>query len=295
VGVEGLALLRHLYDGTDADAQQRLAEVRRILDGREFEASEAMTEADARTGYGVWSAHYDQTDNPIIALEEPTVWSIFDPLPAGRVLDVACGTGRHTRRLVELGHQVTGVDYTAPMLAVARREVPRAHYSEADLRALPLASEAFDLVVCGLALAHVGELAAAVAELARVLRPGGHLVASALHPFQAYLGWHAPFEDAAGRRGFVREHPHTHGDYLEAFAAAHLEVTGCFEPSLTEAEIRSKRRAFRHIPRATAAAYLGLPGVVVWDTVKASGRGWVSARSTSKAGGYTRRPLIAGS
>ena len=55
-----------------------------------------------------------------------------------------------------------------------------------------------------------------MAEFARVLQPGGRLVLSVLHPFQAHLGWHAPYEDAEGRRGFVREHPHTHADYITA-------------------------------------------------------------------------------
>jgi SAM-dependent methyltransferase len=107
-----------------------------------------------------------------------------------------------------------------------------------------------------------------VAELARVLAPGGRLVISVLHPFQAYLGWHAPFEDPAGRRGFVREHAHSHSGYLAAFRRAGLTVRGCVEPQLRAAEGRAKRRAFRHIPEAVVAAYEGLPGVLVWDAQK---------------------------
>ncbi len=95
------------------------------------------------------------------------------------------------------------------------------------------------------------------------------MVISVLHPFQAHLGWHAPFEDAESGRGFVREHPHTHADYFSAFAGAGLRVRGCLEPILGLDQVRAKRRAFRHIPDATAAAYLGLPGVLVWDLEKA--------------------------
>jgi SAM-dependent methyltransferase len=268
VGIEGLALLRRLYDGTDADAEARLSEVRRILEESEYEAADSVAEADARTGYAAWSGHYDDTDNPIIALEQPAVWSILDRLPPGRALDAACGTGRHARRLIELGHELFAVDWTPEMLGIAKRAVPRARLVEADLLALPLAEEQFDAVVCGLALAHVADLVGAIESLGRVLKVGGHLVVSALHPLQAFLGWHALFEDAGGRRSFVREHAHSHGDYLRAFAAAGLEVRDCLEPSLDEAEIRSKRRAYRHIPDATAAAYLGLPGVLVWEVAK---------------------------
>jgi hypothetical protein len=107
-----------------------------------------------------------------------------------------------------------------------------------------------------------------VGELARVLAPGGRLIVSVLHPFQALLGWHAPFTGSDGRCGFVREHPHLHADYLSAFANAGLDLRACVEPQISEQLVTAKRRAFRHIPEATAEAYLGLPAVLVLDTEK---------------------------
>jgi ubiquinone/menaquinone biosynthesis C-methylase UbiE len=271
VGVEGLALLRHLYDGRDEDAERRLAEVRMLLDDDAYADSELTTEADPRTGYRSWSSSYDEPGNPIIELEQPALWSLVDHLPPGRALDAACGTGRHARHLVELGHEVVGIDLTPEMLDRARTAVTAAVFVEADLANIPAADGEFDLVVCGLALAHVGELDPAVGELARVVRPGGHLVISVLHPFQAFLGWHAPFEDADGRRRFVREHAHTHADYLTAFGAANLQVRGCIEPVLTAEAVAAKRRAVRHVAEAALAAYLGLPAVLVWYAQKAPG------------------------
>jgi ubiquinone/menaquinone biosynthesis C-methylase UbiE len=269
VGIEGLALLRHLYDGSDADAEQRLAEVRALLDGDAFAGGELMSESDARTGYRAWAANYDEPGNPLIALEEPAVWSLIDGLPPGSALDAACGTGRHARHLVELGYEVVGIDLTPEMLDHARRAVPNATFVEGDLTDLPAEDGTFTLVVCGLALAHVADLDAAVGELARVLRPGGRCVISALHPFQAVLGWHAPFEDEAGARHFVREHTHTHADYLAAFRAANLQLVNCVEPELTESEVEAKRRAFGYVPEAALAAYVGLPAVLIWVVEKA--------------------------
>src|SRR5690606_9017335 len=192
LGVEGLALLRHLYDGDDATADARVAEVRRLLDDPASGAGEPTAEASPRDGYAAWAPGYDDPDNIVIALEEPAVWARLEDVAPGRALDAACGTGRHARRLVDLGHDVVGVDLTPEMLERARERVPEATFAEGDLHALPAPDAAFDLVVCGLALAHLPDLRAAVAELARVLRPGGRLVASVLHPFQAHLGWHAP-------------------------------------------------------------------------------------------------------
>jgi ubiquinone/menaquinone biosynthesis C-methylase UbiE len=273
IGVEGLALLRHLYDGSDDDADRRLDEVRRVLDDGALDGGELTTESDARTGYRAWSENYDEPGNPLIALEEPAVWSLVDGLgraaPGAEALDAACGTGRHARHLVQQGYGVVGTDLTPEMLDKARANVPEAEFLEADLRDLPLESERFDLVTCGLAVAHLPELGTSVAEVARVLRPGGHAVLSALHPFQAHLGWHAPFEDADGNRGFVREHSHTHADYFAAFRAAGFEVRDCVEPELSADQARTKRRAFRHIPDATLAAYVGLPAALVWLVRKA--------------------------
>jgi ubiquinone/menaquinone biosynthesis C-methylase UbiE len=266
--VEGLALLRRLYEGTDDAAEQRLTEVRRIIHDDSLAGAEAIEEADARAGYAAWSESYDQPGNLIIDIEEPAVRAILDRVPPGLALDAACGTGRHARRLAEAGHRVVGVDLTSEMLIRAQTRTTGVGLAEADLRALPLPDGSFDLVVCGLALAHVADLDSAVAELARVLVPAGRLVISVLHPFQAHLGWQAPFEDAAGRRGFVREHTQSHADYLAAFRRAGLTVRDCVEPQLTATEIQAKRRAFRHIREATLAAYEGLPGVLVWDAEK---------------------------
>jgi hypothetical protein len=101
-----------------------------------------------------------------------------------------------------------------------------------------------------------------------VLRLGGRLVISVLHPFQTHLGWQAPFADASGTRRFTREHPHTHANYLAAFRAAGLNVRDCVEPALGPQQVRAKRRAFEHLPDATLAAYAGLPAVLIWDLQK---------------------------
>ncbi len=263
-GVEGLALLRNLYDGDDATAGSRLAELHGILADQALDGAEPTPEFDAAAGYALWSDSYDEPGNPVVAVEARVVHSLLDGMHPSRALDAACGTGRHARALTARGHEVTGVDLTPEMLERARASVPGASFVQADLRTLPFEDGDFELVVCGLALSHLPDLDRAVGELARVLKPGGPLVVSVLHPFQALLGWNAPFTAPDGARGFVREHPHLHSDYLAAFGRAGLRVTGCYEPLIGAAELETKRRAFRHVPEATAAAYLGLPLVLAW-------------------------------
>lgn len=109
-----------------------------------------------------------------------------------RLLDdeslAACGTGRYAEYLAGLGHRVVGVDSSPDMLARARARVPGADLRRGDLHRLPLADSEVDVVVCALALTHVPDLGPVVAEFARVLRPGGHLVLSDAHHERVALG-----------------------------------------------------------------------------------------------------------
>ncbi|TYB40744.1 methyltransferase domain-containing protein [Micromonospora sp. AP08] len=99
-------------------------------------------------------------------------------LPPGlRWLDVGCGTGALTAAVLAEADpaRVTGVDPAAGFLAHARDRVddPRAAFGIGDARALPVGDARVDVVVSGLALNFVPGPARAVAEFARVLRPGG--------------------------------------------------------------------------------------------------------------------------
>src|SRR5262249_54243767 len=125
-----------------------------------------------------------------------------------------------------------------------------------------------DLALCSLALDHAPALAAPIAELARVVRPGGRLVISDVHPVQSMLGVAAFFAAADGSRGFVRNHRHVHSEHLDAFAAAGLEVRRCLEPRLGPGEVGLQHIATRFVPDAASAAYLGMPAALVWDLVR---------------------------
>jgi len=95
-----------------------------------------------------------------------------------RVLDAGCGTGEFAERVQrETGADVRAVDLSPRMVALtAARGVP-AH--PADLQSLPLDDGTFDVVVANWVLHHVEDLERGLSELARVLRPGGRLVAGA--------------------------------------------------------------------------------------------------------------------
>ena len=203
LGLEGLAILRAWMADSDIVTARR----QKILEMAEQFADEPWSnpllaeEKDVSSGYSDWADTYDMGGNPMLIAEEPIVRGLLDLYPVGTALDAACGTGRHTAYLASLGHQVTGIDSTSEMLEVASAKVPGARFEIADLTAIPLADGEVDLAVCTLALTHCLDLGPPVKELARVVRSGGRVVISDVHPFLVMLEHTALTETVRTRWG----------------------------------------------------------------------------------------------
>jgi ubiquinone/menaquinone biosynthesis C-methylase UbiE len=96
-----------------------------------------------------------------------------------RVLDVACGTGAlaiEAAVATSPGGTVVGIDVNPGMLAVARRKAPDLQWAEASADRLPFATESFDAALSQFGLMFFADKPAAIAEMWRVIRPGGRLV-----------------------------------------------------------------------------------------------------------------------
>jgi malonyl-CoA O-methyltransferase len=221
-----------------------------------------MEELSVRDGYAAWAPLYDGDGNPLVALEGPVVRALFGAIAGRRVLDLGCGTGRHTLALAEAGASVVALDQSPEMMAQARaklRGFEVAWVRHALPAPLPLAEASFDLVVLGLVAEHLRDLSPVLAEVAHALRPGGRCILSALHPDRTAEGQRARFIDpATGQRRPIETYHRTAADYLAAAALAGLrgggEETLIVPPDLAES-----------LPRA--ARYVGLPlGWVAWWT-----------------------------
>lgn len=283
IGLEGLALLRAWGGDFDRDfVLARLAEVRRLLDEPALANHPGVDVArrDSQTGYAAWASTYD-SPNTLFAIDEPAVDAILDTLPVGDALDAACGTGRFAALLSARGHRVVGVDSSPEMLEVARTKLPEAEFYLGELHDLPVPDASVDLVVCALALVHVPDLAPVMAQFARVLRPGGHVVIADVHHELVFRGSVTRALGPGGEPGRAPAYLHSPGDYLRAAIPAGLHARSCEEPGRLASGSQPEGQpppdeaivgpwdewpwALLELAPTAAGAAWAIPSLIVWD------------------------------
>ena len=270
LGLRGLAMLRTGGVATDEQIDDYAAGLFRArpTDPDATRVAGGGTEHDVVSGYARWAPVYDAPGNPLIELEQPSAWEILAGWSAPlRVLDAACGTGRHTLHLAQLGHAVTGLDQSREMLAAARRKAVASStpvpFTLGSATALPFPADTYDAAVCSLLFDHLPTIGPTVAELARVVRPGGRLLISNIHPSMGIVGAHAAFRDADDEARFMRSHVHPVSTYLQAFRDHGLTVLQCVEPAW---HIDLAMAKFGYVDESVVrAAVVGLPMALIWE------------------------------
>ncbi len=126
-------------------------------------------------------------------LERTVVLDLAGPLEGRDVLDVGCGDATYALAAARAGARVTGLDRSAAALAAARDRAASERLAVdlqvGDAGTLPFPAARFDVVLAVTVLCFVEEPARAVAEMARVLRPGGVLVLGELGRWSTWAAW----------------------------------------------------------------------------------------------------------
>ncbi len=216
-----------------------------------------------RANRGDWDREADsyQLDHADFLRDVGFVWSpegldeadaqLLGDVAGRRVLDIGCGAGQCARWLTTRGAEPVGVDISVRQLQHSRRidldTGLRVPVAAASVTALPFPDASFDLACSAFgALPFVVDIAAALAETRRILRPGGRFVFSVVHParrmfaddptehgttiIRSYFDRTSYVEvDADGTATYVEPH-HTVGDWVAAINRAGLELVGLLEP-----------------------------------------------------------------
>ena len=161
---------------------------------------------DPINGYRLWSVHYDETPNPLLALEMRALSERMGDVSGRRILDAGSGTGRWMNWARSRGAHVFGVDACREMVLKAERKPGLAGRSTiADIRSIPLRDRAVDIAICSFTLGYLPSPGEIFAELARVSQ---RLIVSDLHPDAVRRGWTRSFR--AGNQVYELLHfPHS--------------------------------------------------------------------------------------
>lgn len=199
-------------------------------------------------------------------LIDPPLLRLVGEVNGLHLLDLACGNGYLSRRFARQGAIVTGMDANAPLIERARareaREPLDITYHVADAARLGmLADNAFDLVVCNMALMDIENATGAIQEIARVLEPKGRFVASLSHPcfdkvdtsgweieyiypttttwrkmshYREIVAADLPWQQVSGQIVYTRAYHRPLSWYFRTLRASGLVVAALEEPEPTE-------------------------------------------------------------
>lgn len=171
----------------------------------------------------------------------------LNPAPGLQWLDVGCGTGAFTELLARrcAPKSLTGVDPAPAQIEYARKRTPQAEFDVADAATLPFGDGTFDVVASALVINFIPDRAKAMAEMNRVLRPGG-TVAAYLWDRDLYNDYspHAPMENALRSIGAEVLKPPATPESTPDGARATLQRAGFSDIAATALAVRQTFRDF---------------------------------------------------
>lgn len=188
---------------------------------------EVVVRTSVRDVFAVAAAAYDR-GNPLLAIERPETEALLPCLGGQDVLDLGAGRGHYAALARALGARLTvALDLTPEMVKGAPRPIV-----VGDAARIPLRDASVDVVVAGLLVSYVSDRAGAFAEIARVLRPGGVLVLSDLHPVASERGWSRTFVGPSGERLLAPVAPPSIEELRRRLGTAGLCVEVVREPAI---------------------------------------------------------------
>jgi ubiquinone/menaquinone biosynthesis C-methylase UbiE len=178
-----------------------------------------------KDGYDQWSKFYDVYPNPTVATDEVAFPSFWKNIKDKKVLEIGCGTGRHTLKLCKQRNEVTGIDLSSGMLEVARKKLKdfKVEFIEGDFMTLDLKENSFDVVILSLVLEHIHDLKSFFLRLSKVMKPKGEVFISEIHPLRSKDGNLAHFKVGEGEV-WLDSAKHTERDFEDSLKGTNLKI-----------------------------------------------------------------------
>lgn len=170
-------------------------------------AHKTVQKIDNKNGYDLWSKTYDTDVNSTVAIDELKFPPLYSHLTHQRVLEIGCGTGRHTMRLAAQGNHVLALDQSAGMLEKARSKIEsqRVEFVEGDFFTHPFPAEPFDAALTSLVVEHIRDLDGFFARVSGLLKVGGEFFVSEIHPQRIGAGTQANFKTGDSEDSYFLE------------------------------------------------------------------------------------------
>lgn len=213
-------------------------------------------------GYDIWSAFYDQYPNPTVAMDENHFPDFWRHHCAKKVLEIGCGTGRHTQKLSAANNLVTALDPSPGMLSVAKEKIKadNVEFILGDFLSLQLKEFNYDVIVEALVLEHIADLNKFFLKASAHLKTSGDFYLSEIHPERTAQGVLAHFKSPEGDEDIhLVSYAHTEEDVLRGAKSAGFKL-------LNEKNILGDQRLAE--AHSKWAKHLGKPMIKIWHFTK---------------------------
>ena len=180
-----------------------------------------------------------------------------------RVLDLGCGTGRYCILLAERGASVVGLDPSEKMLEQIKTKattLPNIELHHGTIEKTDFPNEHFDLVISALTLSHLPELEPTLGKSISVLKNGGRMIISDIHPYWPLSGHnYTEFFDETGQEYRIPEYPHLIEEYWSLFRKLGMRLEEIREPKIDSWLID-------HLP--SLEDYRGIPLAIILKAIR---------------------------
>lgn len=179
-------------------------------------------------GYDLWASFYDSYPNATVAADELYFPKYFGHIENKTILDIGCGTGRHSLKLAKQGNRVTGLDISGRMLEVAQSKLIGfpVNFVKADFLAYDgLSPVSFDAAVASLVIEHISDLKTFFLKLSSVLASGGEAFLSEIHPLRIAKGSQARFcLPNSQNELWLTSHAHSEATFIDSIKSSGLLI-----------------------------------------------------------------------